>query len=85
MASRGKHHLLRTDAGLTLHTHLEMDGRWELYRPGERWRGPAHEMRVVLEMPTRVAVGIRLPGVELISTAGRSTLRHLGPDVLGPD
>lgn len=86
VASRGKHLLLRTDAALTLHTHLEMDGRWELYRPGERWRGPVHEVRVVLEAPARVAVGRRLPMVELISTTREEqALGHLGPDVLGAD
>ena len=39
VAARGKHLLLRTDAGTTLHTHFKMEGAWHLYRPGERWRG----------------------------------------------
>ena len=34
--------------------------------PGETWRGgPDHEVRVVLEVPDRAAVGYRLPVVEL--------------------
>ena len=84
--SRGKHLLFRFDDGRTLHTHFEMDGRWDLYRPGDRWRGPAHQVRVVLETADHVAVGFRLPVVDLVATsAERSVVGHLGPDLLGPD
>ena len=31
---RGKHLLTRLEGGLTLHTHLRMDGMWHLYRRG---------------------------------------------------
>ncbi|HEX2375087.1 MAG TPA: DNA-formamidopyrimidine glycosylase family protein, partial [Actinomycetota bacterium] len=48
VAARGKHLLLRTDAGTTLHTHFKMEGAWHLYRPRERWRGPAFQVRAVL-------------------------------------
>jgi endonuclease-8 len=86
-ASRGKHMLLRLDDGRTLHTHFEMDGTWHLYAPGERWRGgPPHEVRVVLETDGAVAVGYRLPVVELLPPGGEdAAVGHLGPDVLGPD
>jgi endonuclease-8 len=85
--SRGKHLLLRLDDGRALHTHFEMDGSWHLYRPGERWRGgPAHEVRVVLETDGAVAVGYRLPVVELLPPGGEdAAVGHLGPDLLGPD
>ena len=33
VAARGKHLLLRTNAGTTLHTHFKMEGAWHLYRP----------------------------------------------------
>ncbi|WP_441248476.1 Fpg/Nei family DNA glycosylase [Kitasatospora sp. McL0602] len=84
---RGKHLLTRLEGGLTLHTHLRMDGRWELYRPGERWRGgPAHQIRVILATATRTAVGYRLPVVQLLRTADEfQAVGHLGPDLLGPD
>jgi endonuclease VIII len=87
VASRGKHLLFRTDAGITLHTHFRMDGTWKVYGRGERWRhGPAHQVRVVLETDELVAVGFRLPVVELLSTEREShVVGHLGPDVLGPD
>ncbi len=86
VAARGKHLLARTDAGLTLHTHLKLEGAWQLYRPGERWRGPAHQVRVVLRTAPWVAVGFRLGIVELLPTAReREAVGHLGPDPLGPD
>ncbi|WP_457029636.1 DNA-formamidopyrimidine glycosylase family protein [Kitasatospora sp. P5_F3] len=84
---RGKHLLTRFDGGLTLHTHLRMDGRWELYGPGERWTGGAwHQIRVVLGVEGRTAVGYRLPVVQLLRSADEdSVVGHLGPDLLGPD
>jgi endonuclease-8 len=87
VASRGKHLLARLDDGRTLHTHFKMDGTWHLYRPGERWRGgPAHEVRLVLETDDAVAVGYRLPVVELLPPGGEeAAVGHLGPDLLGPD
>jgi endonuclease-8 len=86
VAARGKHLLLRTDAGVTLHSHLMMEGAWHLHRPGERWRGPAFQARVVLTTDRCVAVGFRLGICELISTdREQDVVGHLGPDVLGPD
>ena len=43
---RGKHLLTRIEGGLTLHSHLRMDGSWKVYAPGERWSGgPGHQIR----------------------------------------
>ena len=85
--SRGKHLLTRVEGGLTLHTHLRMDGSWRLFRPGTRWAGgPAHEIRVVLANNDWSAVGYRLPVVELVRTDDESeAVGHLGPDLLGAD
>jgi endonuclease-8 len=86
VAARGKHLLLRTDAGVTLHSHLMMEGAWHLHRPGERWRGPAFQARVVLTTARWVAVGFRLGICELVATdREHEVVGHLGPDVLGPD
>nr|SCN11963.1 DNA glycosylase [Kitasatospora aburaviensis] len=87
VAARGKHLLTRLDGGLTLHTHLRMDGRWEVYRPGERWAGgPTWQIRAVLGTEHGTAVGYRLPVVELLRTADEQrVVGHLGPDLLGPD
>ena len=86
--SRGKHLLTRIDGdqAWTLHTHLKMEGSWRVYRPGERWRRPAHQARVVLETPRKVAVGFSLGIVELLPRDREDdAVGHLGPDLLGPD
>ncbi|WP_316525609.1 DNA-formamidopyrimidine glycosylase family protein [Kitasatospora brasiliensis] len=87
VAPRGKHLLARLEGGLTLHTHLRMDGRWEVYRPGEQWTGgPAWQIRAVLATDRGTAVGYRLPVVELLRTTDEQRIvGHLGPDLLGPD
>jgi endonuclease VIII len=85
--SRGKHLLTRIDNGLTLHTHLRMDGSWRECRAGARWSGgPGHEIRVILANDAWTAVGYRLPVIELLRTTEESTVvGHLGPDLLGED
>lgn len=87
VVARGKHLLTRVEGGLTLHSHLRMDGAWRVYAPGERWRGgPAHQIRAVLANSDHTAVGYRLPVLELLRTSEESSaVGHLGPDLLGPD
>lgn len=87
VVARGKHLLARTSGGHTLHTHLRMDGRWQVGATGQaRRRGPWHEIRVVLANADHEAVGFRLPVVELLRTVDEPrTVGHLGPDLLGPD
>ncbi|MEV7426823.1 MULTISPECIES: Fpg/Nei family DNA glycosylase [unclassified Streptomyces] len=83
---RGKHLLTRVEGGLTLHSHLRMDGSWKVYEPGERWRGgAAHQIRAILGTAERTAVGYRLPVLELLRTSEEErVVGHLGPDLLGP-
>ena len=87
--SRGKHLLTHIDhetGAWSLHTHLKMEGAWQLYAPGQRWRRPEHEARVVLSTPGREAVGFALGIVELFPRADdHHALGHLGPDLLGRD
>jgi endonuclease-8 len=86
VVARGKHLLLRTDAGWTLHSHLDMEGEWHVYTREQRWRLPAHHARVVLETQNARAVGFRLGIAELLRTSNESdAVGHLGPDLLGPD
>lgn len=87
VASRGKHLLMRTDDGRTVHSHLRMEGSWHLYLPDQRWRGgPQHTVRAILGTDARTAVGYRLGELDLWRTSEESAhLSHLGPDVLGDD
>ncbi|WP_411107502.1 Fpg/Nei family DNA glycosylase [Streptomyces sp. cmx-4-9] len=84
---RGKHLLARFEGGLTLHSHLRMDGAWNVFPAGATWRGgPAYEIRAVLGTAEHTAVGYRLPVLELLRTAEEDrAVGHLGPDLLGPD
>ncbi|MGQ4388043.1 DNA-formamidopyrimidine glycosylase family protein [Streptomyces sp. SAS_270] len=84
---RGKHLLTRIEGGLTLHSHLRMDGAWKVYGSGQRWSGgPTHQIRAILGNTDRTAVGYRLPVLELLRTADEPhAVGYLGPDLLGPD
>src|ERR1700750_3328246 len=81
--SRGKHLLTRTKSGLTVHTHLKMDGSWRVRSAGERTRD-SHRIRLLLANEEWQAVGYQLGVVELIRTRdaprGNGTL---GPHPLG--
>ncbi|MFJ4778757.1 Fpg/Nei family DNA glycosylase [Streptomyces sp. NPDC088762] len=84
---RGKHILARFEGGLTLHSHLRMDGAWHVFPAGAKWHGgPVYEIRAILATADQTAVGYRLPVLELIRTADEDrVVGHLGPDLLGPD
>ncbi|MFF4270007.1 Fpg/Nei family DNA glycosylase [Streptomyces sp. NPDC001536] len=84
---RGKHLLTRIEGGLTLHSHLKMDGSWKVYATDQRWTGgPTHQIRAILGTADRTAVGYRLPVLELLRTTDEHrAVGHLGPDLLGPD
>lgn len=86
--SRGKHMLLRTDAGVTMHTHFRMDGSWTVLGLGRRLpRALGGDVRVALTLDDgRTAVALRMPVVDLLRTADEATVvGHLGPDLLGAD
>ncbi len=83
--SRGKHLLTRFDNGVTLRTHLKMEGTWQVGPSGARWRRPAHTARVILRTATTEAVGFQVL-LDLVRTPSEDDLvGHLGPDLLGPD
>jgi len=86
--ARGKHLLMWFSDGLVLRSHMRMHGSWHLYRPGERWQRPRHEMRIMLETPDIVAVAFNVPVAEFATadTIDRTEpLRDLGPDLLRED
>jgi len=92
---RGKHLLMRVaepDAPgskqrkLTIHSHLKMEGAWQVYSPGARWRKPGFTARCVLRTAVAEAVGFSLGIVEVVRTEDEDKIvGHLGPDLLGPD
>ena len=82
--AHGKHLLTRTKDGLTVHTHLRMDGSWRV-RPAAEPLRDSHRIRLVLANDEWQAVGSQLGVVELIRTIEESQVTgHLGPDLLGP-
>jgi len=82
---RGKHLLMRIGA-FTLHSHLKMEGRWLVFRRGERWRAPAFQARAIVGTAQVDAVGFEIAMVDLVPTSEEGELvGHLGPDLLGPD
>jgi len=83
--SRGKHLLIRVAGGLTVHTHLRMDGSWRI-RPAGGYPPRDHRVRLVLANEAWQAVGYLLGVVEILATAQEDrAVGHLGPDLLGPD
>lgn len=93
---RAKYLLLEVDAaeGLTVLSHLKMEGRWETYSRVDdagspvtpRWRHPGWQARCVLETARHQVVGFQLGLLEVLPTAevpGR--LGFLGPDLLDPE
>jgi endonuclease VIII len=85
--ARGKHLLIRSSDGLTIHTHQRMTGSWHLYRPGDPWRKSPRSARVVLGVRGAVAVCFAAPIVEVLDDRGlrrHPALRALGPDLCDP-
>jgi endonuclease-8 len=60
-----------------------MNGSWHIYRPGERWRRPHHEMRIVVATDAFEAVAFTVPIAEFNTAAElERDLRDVGPDPL---
>jgi formamidopyrimidine-DNA glycosylase len=86
VAARGKHLLARIEGGLTLHSHLRMDGRWRTFPPTGAPVDRLDHVRVVLGNDDAICIGYRLHDLALVETAAEHTVvGHLGPDLLGAD
>jgi endonuclease-8 len=83
VTSRGKHLLMSFSGGLTLHTHMRMNGSWHVYRTGEAWQRPARDMRVLIATDPYIAVGFNVPVAEFLTA--EELRRHRGLGTLGPD
>ena len=87
VVSRGKHLLHRFDNGITLHSHLKMEGQWRVEAPADtpRWLR-RDDLRAAVGSTSWSALGLRLGLLEAVPTSAEATLvGHLGPDLLGPD
>jgi len=85
VVSRGKHLLARV-GDVTLHSHLKMEGVWQVYPRGSRWRRPEFQARAILANNQFEAVGFELGLFEVVPTKGEeAVVGYLGPDLLGPD
>lgn len=82
VASRGKHLLMRI-GGATLHSHLKMEGRWDVYAKRQRWRRPGFQARAIVGNAERDAVGFDLAMIDVVPTDEEDrVVGHLGPDLL---
>lgn len=86
VSAAGKHVLMRFSGDLVLRTHMRMNGSWHIYRPGERWRRPRRDMRVLIATAAFEAVGFNVPVAEFLEGRAiekQEDLRLMGPDLLG--
>ena len=83
--ARGKHLLIRTSGGLSIHTHLKMDGFWRV-RPATTPLSESYKVRLLLANEDWQAAGYLLGITEVLPTPEEQRVTgHLGPDLLGPD
>ncbi|UVE96107.1 DNA-formamidopyrimidine glycosylase family protein [Dietzia sp. B32] len=90
--SRGKHLFVVVGPDgqgrdpVTLHIHLKMEGRIHILRAGDRWRFPAHTVRLLLRSGDVEVVGTELGMLRALTPAeAERAVDHLGPDLLGAD
>ena len=84
----GTHLFLRFEGELTLHSHLRMTGKWDVYRRGERWRRSPRRAWLVIRTDAHEVVQFDGPVLELMAdsrTRFDQRLAALGPDVLAAD
>jgi endonuclease VIII len=83
VTSRGKHLLMWFSGDLVLRTHMRMNGSWHIYRPGERWRRPGFDMRIVVGTDAFEAVAFNVPIAAFNTSADlERDLAEVGPDPL---
>lgn len=83
---RGRDDHAKAERALSLHSHLRMDGAWNVVRRGQRRRVPSHLVRVVLTSGEADVVGVRVHDLALLSTSDENRrVGHLGPDLLDPE
>lgn len=87
VTARGKHLLMAFSGDLVLHTHMRMHGSWHIYKPGERWRAAARDLRIRLDTDKFLALAFNVPVAEFLTPdalARHERLQALGPDLTDP-
>ena len=88
VVSRGKNILQRLGNGVTIHSHLRMEGQWRVEATDRVTARSLSNPQIRAVVATRAwtAVGHRLGDLHAVETTDEDRLvGHLGPDVLGPD
>ena len=85
---RGKWMEMAFSGGLVLVTHMLMNGSWHIYRPGEKWKRPQRDMRVLVATEDFVAVAFNIQVAELYPADNidkESPSRKIEADFLAAD
>lgn len=88
VTARGKHLLVAFSGDLVLRTHMRMHGSWHIYEPGERWRAPRRDARIVLTTARWVAIAFSVNDAEFLTPDAlehHARIAALGPDLLSDD
>jgi endonuclease-8 len=86
--AHGKHLLLRLGEDRVLHSHLGMNGSWQVMRCGGRWGKPAAAAWLMVRGRESEAIQFGGPTLRMLSArqlALDPVLARLGPDILAPD
>jgi endonuclease-8 len=84
VVSRGKHLFIRIGEA-SVHSHLKMDGSWQVSPVGKPSRA-GHRIRIILEAGDVQAAGVDLGVLEVLERVrDDDAVSHLGPDLLGDD
>ena len=83
--ARGKWLLIHFSGDLILMTHMLMSGSWHIYRPGERWKRPRPDVRIILRTAEYEAVAFSVPVAQFHTARSleqNTAIPRLGPDPL---
>jgi endonuclease-8 len=84
VVSRGKHLFIRVGTA-SIHSHLKMDGSWQVNPVGKPSRA-GHRIRIILEAGEIQAAGVDLGVLEVLDRdRDEDAVAYLGPDLLGDD
>lgn len=86
VAAAGKHILHRIEGGITVHSHLRMEGTWRVMANERLGPRELHQpsIRAVFGTEQATAIGRSLGMLDVLPTTREQTvIGHLGPDILG--